>query len=516
MAASGLRVVMQFLGTLLDVETEQAGSPTVRFAACDLADDAVPILEAAVRYADGVVIDLAKISPGARTVRDAALVGRLSGAVSTVVDQAVIEQSDDATAVTIAGQPPATPALEILAGALKAPLLHVLRSHSLVVVLVDENKLDPDFAHFVWDLFAEHLAGVDLGAVRQIVLVSEAAAPNYDLHLRPRTDAAALLLFDERLTARATWREHLYEARQLLDTRLTVLFLAAGFSASSQPLPLGDYLRDFAVAEVVGHHIDGTPRFADYRQRLENHGELRPEERGIGLPEFVERLTFERVMHAELRHHNNRSDELPAMRHFIELHDQAMTNPGFAVRLLSSVVDAQREGRLKRNLVLVTVNFDELLERHCTGLRPIVVDNDFDGAGAAVEGWLAGTREEIPYLKLHGTISDPESLIISTAQTGLPLPEVKRGALLALNQLDVRWVYVGASMRDRDLRVTLSELAVDEDWVTPQLPRTVEEFCADFRHDRWERGTARRLPQRFHSMTADGFMSAFATEAGLI
>ena len=78
------------------------------------------------------------------------------------------------------------------------------------------------------------------------------------------------------------------------------------------------------------------------------------------------------------------------------------------------------------------------------------------------------------------------------------------------------WIYVGVSMRDRDLLPVLAgeDLArtLDERWVSPYLVDTVAEF-AQAREAFWQEVRPARRPKiedRLITETADAFFSALA------
>ena len=79
---------------------------------------------------------------------------------------------------------------------------------------------------------------------------------------------------------------------------------------------------------------------------------------------FIQQLTLEQVIRVEERHLGG---SLPTLAEFKELHDQLVDDAGLAVRSLCRYLD-ERVGRV----VLVTVNFDTLVEFACCGASPSV------------------------------------------------------------------------------------------------------------------------------------------------
>jgi hypothetical protein len=121
----------------------------------------------------------------------------------------------------------------------------------------------------------------------------------------------------------------------------------------------------------------------------------------------------------------------------------------------------------------------------------------------------------VPVLKIHGSIRAPDSLIATIDTTSAGLHDSVRAALNAI--LDtvgapVRWVWVGCSMRDRDVNAWLGGLsadALDEWWVDPLPGRPLDEFFARQRAPRWAR-TGLQLADRLIIDSADGFLHDLA------
>ena len=165
-------------------------------------------------------------------------------------------------------------------------------------------------------------------------------------------------------------------------------------------------------------------------------------------------------------------------------------------------------------LVVVEVNFDTLVERHSrVPVRVFSSEDEFSAAAVYIADYFAGRETEIPVLKLHGTIKDFSTCVISDDQTALGVGSNKLAALRALLDPDSPrlWIYVGASMRDRDLAQVFGDedfaRGVDERWVAPYLVETVDAFASS-RAAFWERMPRRTIQSRLTTETADAFFTA--------
>lgn len=170
-------------------------------------------------------------------------------------------------------------------------------------------------------------------------------------------------------------------------------------------------------------------------------------------------------------------------------------------------------------MVVVTVNLDDLIERHCGDyVQPIIGDDDFETAPARIrEYWEQGGPS--PLLKLHGTLDDPATLVASLHSVALGLPDAKIAALdealLDTHGSRTTVCYVGSSMRDRDVNQLLGlrryAERLEEWWVAPTIAQSVREFIETYRHRRWEVAGDRHEPEA-HCITlvADDFLAALA------
>jgi hypothetical protein len=226
--------------------------------------------------------------------------------------------------------------------------------------------------------------------------------------------------------------------------------------------------------------------------------------------EFRRGLTLERVLYLEQQGvpGNNYG---PTMQDFVTRHTRALEGRGASVRAI------QQMAALQKQLVLVTVNLDELVEDGEDALEVFVTDDDFDGCADYLSEYLEqGGR--VPLLKLHGTVSRPESIVVSVDRVARGLTEDQVAALDVLcgtSDVPRTWFYVGASMRDRDVNqlLGLARYAnrLDEWWVTPFRIATIDQFIGEHRTQPWRDGNRLSLPiERTITETADVFLEEFA------
>ena len=159
------------------------------------------------------------------------------------------------------------------------------------------------------------------------------------------------------------------------------------------------------------------------------------------------------------------------------------------------------------------MNFDRMIEEHSEApLKVFASVEEFAHAAGYVAEYLAGREKAVPLLKLHGTIENPATCVVSTEQTEKGVGQEKLVALRALlSETPLLWIYVGASMRDLDLRplFMFEDFArgVDERWVSPYLVDSVEGIGL-VREPLWRSTQFRTLEDRLVTETADAFLAA--------
>lgn len=370
------------------------------------------------------------------------------------------------------------------------------------------SGVDLDFRCAMWELFTKYLMGLPSRSLRTLFVVVESEI-DVAAHCQPKT-GFRLAVEGEHLLSRHGPDELPAVAKRISnEARAVVLFLAAGFSASSG-FPLGNRMRDSAIARLLDLDASryGSAELARrfYEWTSAKNGWLTPREMALGAEGFIQQLTLEQVIRAEERHYGG---SLPTLADFKELHDQLVDDAGPAVRSLCRYLD-ERVGCV----VLVTVNFDTLVESHAEmPLQVFADDEEFESAAAYVTRYLAGEESAVPYLKVHGTIDRPESCVVSAEQTDTGVGNGKLAALRALpdGENPRLWIYVGSSMRDQDLLRVLGDedfaRGLDERWVVPYLTEDIRRF-GEGRDPFWAIARHRTMDDRLITETADAFFAA--------
>lgn len=391
----------------------------------------------------------------------------------------------------------------------RAVMHRELDDRELAVILYSESGIDYALRKCVWRLIVDQLPDLPHPTLRTLIFVTET---NIDIGLHCETGRGFRLAISGDRLLRRRQKDDLYVfARQIArHPGPVVFFLGAGFSASSR-LPLGNALRDASIRRLMpGSDLLTSDELAIrfYRWVSGRDNWLNEAEREMREDEYVRQLTLEQVIRAEKRFY----PDLPTLQEFRTQHDDVIRTPGQAVIDLSYVVE-QMVGRV----VVVEVNFDCLVERHTrVPVRVLYSDDQFTDGAEFVHNYLAGAETDVPVLKLHGSLDDIETCVASDEQTLRGIGEGKLETLRALVAgRRPLWVYVGASMRDRDLLPVFSSPefanALDERWVSPYLDAAVEEF-AKRRVPVWSSSDLKSIEERVITETADAFFGALRRE----
>ncbi len=153
--------------------------------------------------------------------------------------------------------------------------------------------------------------------------------------------------------------------------------------------------------------------------------------------------------------------------------------------------------RLQRRIVLVTVNFDQVLEHDAGDLvRPFITKSEFGKLGGYLKKY-AKDGGPVPYIKLHGDVGNVDSIVATIDETEAGLAPERVQAIRTLRRFrpkapDIHaWIYVGYSMRDVDLNEVFgsSEFATDlvEYWVNPLSDPAISDFIKARRETTWSR-----------------------------
>lgn len=378
----------------------------------------------------------------------------------------------------------------------------------LGIVSYGEVTMDP-FTKRAAKLGIAALGGsIGVGSLRTLIVIARAPEIILDEHCHPETGARYVIDGDRAIKRRPAADTRSFASGLARSaTPLRVFFLGAGFTRSSD-LPLGNTLRNWALRRRYDSSHDAPIRPLAIELFREAEGLI---DDGRDETTFAEELTLEDVVALDTAIGGEIS---PAIQHFADLH--AKCSPGPAVKGLVDSISKLEP------VVVVTVNFDELLERvDENAFARIFEDEEFEAFPDYLASYRAGETTPVPLLKLHGTISTPESCVVDAKQTSAPLPENKAAALRELpaaladdGNAAGRWIYIGASLRDKDVvPVLLQEqfaTAFEEYWVMPLRERSIDAF-ARARHAVWKYGRP-QLDERTFSATADDFISLLDTE----
>ncbi len=383
-----------------------------------------------------------------------------------------------------------------------------LDRHELVVLMWADAAVDMLFRPTIWNLVVQQLSGSPHLTLKTLVAV---AGTSIDVRRHCQVVGGFRLALENNRLVRRHGPDSLsgFAAEVAGHPGPVIMFLGAGFGASSR-LPLGNAVRDQAIKRLIGlTSAVGTPseelahRFQEWMAG--HHDWLSDEEKLMPADEYAKRLTLEQVVRAEQKVY----PQLPTLVAFKDHHDSVIGTPGQGVLDLSKVAELM-PGRL----VIVEVNFDQLVEHHATvPTRVFASDDEFADAPAHVAAYLAGTTTDLPILKIHGSIERFDTCVITDDQTALGVGTNKLAALRALlNETDpTLWLFVGASMRDRDLARIFGDedwaRGVDERWVVPYAVDTIEAFAAT-RLPFWKKTSREDLYSRLTTETSDAFLAA--------
>jgi hypothetical protein len=494
-------------------ERVAANQTTVIPVLVDDLEAATQVLVALCQVTEGRLFDtrapeLQYPVPGTdNSLRRAAIAEALTGRPTTTRHVDLVQHGDEVDAI-FADSPSgvASPGENEVLAVARAVAHRDLDAVSLAVIAYRENLIDLPFRRAIWSLAVDQLDAMPHPMLRTLIFVIETAI---DVELHCQTGRGFRFAIDgERLLRRKGADDLQVTAAQIAKHASPfVIFLGAGFSASSR-LPLGNTMRDNAIRRLLNisqeEPITSASLAARFHEWVSDREWLSTREQQMPQEHFIHQLTLERVIRAEQRF----DPSLPTLREFRQHHDSVIEAPGAAVLDLAALLQ-RGAGRI----VLAEVNFDQLVEKHSAGLRVFASQHEFLAAAEYVRAYLTGEEAEIPLLKLHGTISDFATCVISEEQTEQGIGQEKLQALRALldHQEPRLWLYVGASLRDLDIRQVLlgEEFArgLDERWVSPYLSESVEEF-RNSREPIWRSTDFPTLDDRLITEKADAFLAA--------
>ena len=397
---------------------------------------------------------------------------------------------------------------------LRAAAHRDLEELSFAVIAYPSGPLDERVKKAAWDLMMRHVDGAPRKAPQTLVVAVES---DISIEIHCETDYGFRFAIEQGQLLHRRKANHLHvAAKEIVDRSNAfpiVLFLGAGFSVSSR-IPLGDELRDNAILRMLDEpgfaELDPISLGIEFHEFLYSMGGtpdwLSTAEKSMNSREFARALTLQRVLEAEKR----MWPELPTLVEFKERHDQVVQTPGPSVEILAELLHA-----VDAKVIVLQLNFDCLVERNATSAVEVFASaEDFGEAPDYIRRYWTGSEARAPLLKLHGTIESFDTCVITQDQTERGVGERQLKTLYALLDLvndPLPWIYVGASMRDRDLLqvLTAQQFAqqLDERWVVPYLVPSIRAFATP-RVAYWA-GTGRAtLEDRVIAETSDAFFNA--------
>lgn len=487
----------------------------------------IPLIREAIQAEDGIMLDSA--GAGSDWVECGDVVTeapQLVDAVSAVLEHYNCEDPDadlrlemetDRARVVGAQEYVAANAAQRTLRDIASALLDLrLRESELVAFAYSETSLEYDHAELVWGTIKQlpSLLAMSTGTV--MVLACEGQL-QYGIHCSKDPSLLARVAEDG-IAWRHTWARSAVPlqvvARQTSKSMpLFVLFLGAGASVGFG-LPSGDKLRNEVLSRLMDRPVDESTFDTvahDWWRHLADTAQLTDLELALGEQDFVNTLTLEMVLEHEQQEESQRFSS--SLSQFSELHDKIVT----ALRATVRSDDPLRKlVSLRQRLVIVTVNFDQVIEARCDqgDIQSFATEEELALFPSALAAYVRDGGP-VPLLKMHGDIGKPETIVANISRTSAGLNEARFGAIQSLvsalqaNQFRPWW-YVGYSMRDRDLDTVWKDprfYKFQERWVSPFADRNVLAFIRASRLQGWsDQQLAVGDPaERLITWTADDF-----------
>lgn len=413
------RVLEEHERHLAAVVDGSALSPQVLALAVDEIERLRPLLDQVIRADEGLLVDAAKFADAVQLDGNAADVAALVAAVEIALTE-INELPDtdehfrlvmDAGRVSVTGSTDfaaASSAEQALRGLLVALFAVDLRGNDLAGLVYTEEALDAAHEAILWRLLMRLPDLLHRQPASTLVIIAGDADLQFGLHcvgdpsLRWQVNDDGLQARHPRERDRAAV-DDLARIRGT-DAALVTLMLGAGASAGY--LPLGNDVRDRALGGLMDTPVDrrNYPDVAGnlFRRLQAATDRLLPGEREAGRDEFVRRLTLERVLREE--RHIERRDLSSTLLWFEEQHDAAMRR--LEDDRAAGLLDEDPLGgllALRRRLVLVTVNFDQVIEaKGGSNVRPFIHATDLAKLPDYLERYAAGEDLPVPLVKAHG------------------------------------------------------------------------------------------------------------------
>lgn len=501
---------------IADHLVDRGGKPSLVPCLHEELDNDIDLLDAGARRCGGVLYHLSGDSPEweappgpVSADRLTVLEGLLAGAGAALPGRVVVRADEHGGVIAeLAGSStPTEPSLQLILRCAAVITSNAYDAFDLVVITANIAGMDAHRRELLWRMLT--IDPVDLtisGAPSTIVpVLGTRIDPDIDYR---RTPGVRYVVRWDRVIRRSTL-QHAGAIASIgrRNQGPTVLFLGAGASASAN-IPLGNAYRDLALTELVGQRDPGASAAEAFFDYLHEHQRFMPGD-ATERATFAQQLTLERVLRETFNTLGYRPRTTsPVIQELIKDCSDALQHVRPGRRALRELA-----ARLPGQLLIITVNFDQLVETDlgvdCSVyFRP----EHFKDRLEDLTGYLRGdSSRPLPILKLHGSIQDPDSLIATVDKTSAGLHEDVRSALdeiLQVADAPITWVWVGCSMRDRDMNLWLGGKgadAFDEWWVDPLPGLSLDEFVQQQRTARWAQ-VGRQLRERLIVDSADGFL----------
>lgn len=379
---------------------------------------------------------------------------------------------------------------------------------SFVVVGADITSTDPRRRELLWKMLTIPPVDLNLANPSTTLVPIIGTRPDPETDYRRQPPPRYVVRWDRVLKRSTVNHRRAVEAIGAASDQPLVLFLGAGVSKTSG-IQLGNTYRDIALKGLVGDRIDKEEAFFDYLHERNRFMLGETQQRA----QFVADLTLERVLRetfAEMGF-QPRSNS-PVIKVLTDDCQRALSFVRPGRKALREIAALKR-----RRVIIMTVNFDRLVEDGLgTDCRVLYTPQHYEDHLDELRSYAAGDIDSpLPILKLHGSIEDAQSLIATIDTTSAGLHKNVRTALnaiLAVSDSPLQWVWVGCSMRDKDMNAWLGGLsgdALDEWWVDPLPGVALDDFFSARRAPTWsQRGLS--LEDRLVIDSADGFLRDLA------
>jgi SIR2-like domain len=489
--------------------TDATQPPTVVPVVHDALDGDRPLLEAALRHYGGQLL----VADPVVTERDGDPDTGLVEVVREVADLYPLDIEIDASgghvSVTTADPAKANDSHRVVLATLAILLSDQLASASLTALAYPAAGLDSTRLDFLWRLLVHQVPPVLPADLRTFVPIVHGPVSVRD-HCAGNPSARWVIragfAHKRRRDPDALSGQVARIAGDL--SRPLVLFLGAGASASAR-IPQGDAVRDQAIQRLLGTRLSPLEIPERFHTWVVEEGRLLPDEDAMDRDAFIRLLTLERVLHEEFRDLLNsgrsRSDSNTVQTLMLEC-DSARLRMPRGRQALWRILQAHTRA------LVVEVNFDLQVEDQCPVVHAVyATPADFDRARDHVAAFLSGDRGAgAPVLKIHGTITDPDSLVADLDQTVSGLSTAVREALdVVVDAGPLDWIWVGCSMRDRDINQwmrTKREKQIHDWWVDPLPGIGIPAFVRETRPPAMQL----ELLQRVITESSDAFLVALA------